>query len=361
MDDKPPREPHNSSHGSLFWPFVLVGVGMVWLLNNLGILSTDRLWSLVRFWPVLLIAIGLDLVFGRRRPWVGALIGALTLGAVVWLLFAAREMAMPPGITSQLTTTRLREPIGRATSALVELNLAEAPVTLKALDDSDDLIDATLVHRRQIDLRVSGDEEKTVVLGPSGAASFPLIGLLAGEGARWDIGLTPDIPLQLDIRGGSGSAQLDLGRLQLARFDLDVNSGGVRAALPATEGRCRVVVEGGSGRLRLALPERSQVDLDLNVHSGATDLTIGQGSSVKALIDGGSGRLLVEAPEGAALRVTVSGGGSGSVTLREDLRQVSDGNDRDEDTGVWETADFGSAPTTIEMTIDLGSGSVIVR
>ena len=109
------------------------------------------------------------------------------------------------------------------------------------------------------------------------------------------------------------------------------------------------------------LSEESQIDMDLNVHSGATDLLVGQGSSLNVQIDGGSGRLLIDVPDDAATRFTVSAGGSGTVTLPNDLRQVSDGQDNDDDTGTWETPNFSSAGAKIEITVDLGSGRVIVR
>ncbi len=50
-----------------------IGVGVVWLLGNLGVLTTSSLVVLVRLWPLLLILIGLDLLFGRWSSAVGEL------------------------------------------------------------------------------------------------------------------------------------------------------------------------------------------------------------------------------------------------------------------------------------------------
>ena len=43
----------------LFWPIILIGVGVIFLLNNLGVI-TGSPWEVIwRLWPVLLIALGL--------------------------------------------------------------------------------------------------------------------------------------------------------------------------------------------------------------------------------------------------------------------------------------------------------------
>ena len=48
-------------------PLVLTGLGVVLLLGNLGYLQVSALETLWRFWPVLLIAVGVELLFGRQR------------------------------------------------------------------------------------------------------------------------------------------------------------------------------------------------------------------------------------------------------------------------------------------------------
>ncbi len=54
----------------LVWPVILISAGMMFLLNNLGLLSWNVWGTLWRLWPVLLIAAGLDILIGRRSIWV---------------------------------------------------------------------------------------------------------------------------------------------------------------------------------------------------------------------------------------------------------------------------------------------------
>jgi hypothetical protein len=48
----------------LFWPGVLIAAGVLFLLNNLGLLDWLRPEI---FWPVILIAIGVWLIVRRSR------------------------------------------------------------------------------------------------------------------------------------------------------------------------------------------------------------------------------------------------------------------------------------------------------
>ncbi len=85
---------------SALGPLFLITVGIVFLLNNLGVLDWSIWQSLVRLWPILLIAAGLDLLIGRRSVLgfviaVGASL-ALVLGGLWWL--AARAGGPGAGV-----------------------------------------------------------------------------------------------------------------------------------------------------------------------------------------------------------------------------------------------------------------------
>ena len=41
--------------GSIFWAIILIAVGAIWLLGNVGVLSFANLSVLLRLWPLALI------------------------------------------------------------------------------------------------------------------------------------------------------------------------------------------------------------------------------------------------------------------------------------------------------------------
>ncbi|MDF1514285.1 MAG: DUF5668 domain-containing protein, partial [Anaerolineae bacterium] len=74
-------------HNSLVGPSLLIGVGLLLLLDNLGYLSWN-IWEITRLWPLLLIIWGLELLLeGRRfgRFLVAAVLLVVMVGGV-WFM-----------------------------------------------------------------------------------------------------------------------------------------------------------------------------------------------------------------------------------------------------------------------------------
>jgi len=70
------------------WGVVLLFLGIVFLLQSLDVLPWALWGTLWRFWPVLIIIVGLGILLGRYNVWlVSVLIMALLfacLGIAVW-------------------------------------------------------------------------------------------------------------------------------------------------------------------------------------------------------------------------------------------------------------------------------------
>jgi hypothetical protein len=86
-DETPADEtPVEARHrGVPVFGIVLVLLGVVLLLQTLNVLPW-RLWAeVLRYWPVILIAIGTHMLLSRRVPYLGAVLVALLLGGTVAL------------------------------------------------------------------------------------------------------------------------------------------------------------------------------------------------------------------------------------------------------------------------------------
>jgi ABC-type polysaccharide/polyol phosphate export permease len=78
---------YNQHHGS-FGAILLICLGIIFLLNNLGILPWTIWLSLWRLWPVLLILAGLQAVFrgSKVADWLIYLFGLILAVVVVYLV-----------------------------------------------------------------------------------------------------------------------------------------------------------------------------------------------------------------------------------------------------------------------------------
>jgi len=369
---------------SLFWPIILIGVGLIWLLANLGLVGTPSIWLALRLWPALLIVIGLDLLFGSRRPIVGTALGLVTVAAVVLLVALAPSLGWTKEsgalLGLEMRTEQFSEPLGEASRARVELHLSRWPTTIQALRDSGDLINATLDCTGAISFDASESAgRKTVSLSHRDAISNLWTSFGAGDYA-WDIGLSPRVPLDLLVDVGSGPLSADLSHLDLLALELDGGSGPSEVTLPepghayhldidVASGRVRLAfpdqvrvegkIKGGSGPLEIEMGTNTETSLEIDGSSGPNAIFVGANSTVKLVLDGGSGSSAIDIPDGMPLRVEVRDGGSGSLDLPSWVSRVS--GDEGEDEGVWETSDYAAAEDRVTITLNIGSGSVHLR
>lgn len=57
----------SKSNSSAFWGLVLLVIGAIWLLNNIGVMYFDLGDFIARAWPAAIIVVGLWLLFGGRH------------------------------------------------------------------------------------------------------------------------------------------------------------------------------------------------------------------------------------------------------------------------------------------------------
>ena len=312
-----PRQARRSI--SLFWPIMLIGAGVLLILNNQGKLSGDGAGVLISYWPMLLIVAGIDILFSRTG-WLGTLISVIMALAVVigaaYLLMTPGAAGLPlgerltfPGGAS-LHTDHLSQPLANVKNARVELSLAGGASAVTALSDSANLFDGTYVHRGAFNQKVSGTgSDATVQLGqPQGVSVLPL---------------------------NASSDRMDLGLNTAARYDMQLSVASGKHVFNLSELSMRsVAVNVASGAVELSLPTRGPYPVDVNMASGSIAIIV---------------------PAGVPVRVNASGL-SGSI--RGELVQRVSGNSM---SGVYETPGFSRSGAYLELNVNMLSGSVEIR
>jgi hypothetical protein len=332
-------------HRSLFWPIVLISLGVIWLLGNLGVFTSANLRVLGQLWPLILIIIGLELLIGRNSPALSVLIG---IGGVV-LLFVLMLIGPSMGWAEdvQVKTESFSEPVGDATSARVSLNLGVADTTITPLSDSTDLISADLRYIGEVEFVAEGETEKVISLSQTDEGndgSFTLFGLgwvFQEEDLDWNIGLSPEVPIDLSIKGGVGASNFDLSELQITDLDLSSGVGEINLSLPATSEPLDAQVSGGVGKISLTIPEGTG---DINVD-----------------INGGVGETTIDVPDDAGVRIEVNTG-VGVVNLPSSFTRTSGDDDNIVgENGAWQSENFAEADQQIIITYKGGVGSLNVQ
>ncbi len=336
----------NDGYRSLFWPIVLICIGVIWLLSNLGIIAGANLLALLRLWPLLLIVVGLDLLIGRRSPLVGALIGLGAVVVIVGGVLVGPSLGLVNDMEFQVSTYEV--PREAAASAQIDLDLSIAETTIYSLTDSSNLFEVEAGHVGDLDFTVSGTTTKLVSLGQVNQdfgifQGLDFLGLAfeSNENLYWNVGLANNIPLELNINGGVGNNDLNLSQTQLTGLNLHGGLGAMTLRLPAPTQAYSVELDGGAGEMTIHIPENAALDLNL---------------------DGGIGGVLIDVPESAAVRLAVNGGIGGTAVQLASLERTSgEGEDFIDDSGIWQTPNYNEAARQINIEFNGGVGGLTIR
>ena len=237
----------------LVGPVFLIGLGIVFLLANYGLLAVN-VWDVVlRLWPVLLVAIGLDIVIGRRSPLlslVGLVLVLAVLAGALWLYGVRFESGQV------LNSEQISQAVGAATAARVVIEPAAGSLRITAMSSPDGLVEGTAgrVGQEKVvsEYSISGGTATFTLRGTGGV----FISVPRGNQGEWNwnLALTPAIPIDLKTSLGAGQSLIDLTGLDISALDANLGVGQTTVVLPS-EGDFEGKVEGAIGQIVIQVPK----------------------------------------------------------------------------------------------------------
>ncbi len=251
-----PRERVN-----ILGPVLLIAIGVVLLLNTMGVLEWSVWLTIIQLWPVLLIAAGLDLLLGRRSIWGSILASVLVIGVLAGALWLAASDQVPGGAGQ--VAQEIQQPLGEATSAEVQLSPAIGRLAIEALPEAANLVEGTIYHNQNEEVQETFEDgtRASYSLRSEGGNWVPFG--TSGLSRLWELGLTPGAALDLEADVALGEVHLDLTGLQLERLKVSIGLGGTQVTLP-TSGSFEGSVESGIGVTEIVVPDGMAVRIEAN-------------------------------------------------------------------------------------------------
>jgi hypothetical protein len=302
--------------GPLFWGLLLIPLGAIPLLARAGVVDVGRIGDVARFWPLVLVGIGLAILLGRGRASViGTAIVAVLLGSLGGVALASGDLSFGgtigcvPGASDMVQTTEEGTFQERAS---VTIDLDCGSVDLAATEGGDSwVLDARF---REEGPEVSATGSSLDVRSPDGGT----------HRQEWELGVPAATLDTITLTANAGAATLELAGADMDRFDGDVNA----------------------WDLRLDAGDASIDELDLSMNAGRARITLG--ASVEGSISANAGALELCVPSDAALRFEVEEQFTFATNLEER------GLTRDGDT--WTRS--GTSDTVIELDIEGNAASL---
>jgi hypothetical protein len=223
--------------GNVFWGLVICLAGVILLLNTLGIIVVNHIWTM--FWPLMLIVLGLWFLLGP----------VLDRGSL-----ESREINIPLGNISR-ACVEVRHGAGR-------LEIGSSPVP-------GNLLTGKFMGGVQEESHLEGDAITAKLSAtPSWFWGFPPAGF---QGTRWKMDFSRDILLTLDIHTGASESYLNLQDLKVTDLILDTGASKVEITCPAT-GMTRGKFFAGAASLKICFPEGVAGRIELNRGLGAINI-----------------------------------------------------------------------------------------
>ena len=243
--------------GGLVGPIILIGLGVVFLLNNLGILEWNVWEVLLRTWPLLLIAVGIDLLIVRRTA--EATLFALVLILVV-IAGGVWFIAIRGGGSGAPRVETVQHPLPETDLAEIQIKPGVGILRLTALDQSDDLVLGKLGLSRGQQVEQAVEDVGSVSLLNLSSSSGWFWPAFRTEVAsdevgenEWKLALNREIPIRLSADLGLGLMDLNLAELMLDDLRVDMGLGQVKIVLPAS-GEFNVSVSSAIGLTEVVVP-----------------------------------------------------------------------------------------------------------
>jgi hypothetical protein len=217
----------------MFWGFVLVLLGGLFLLQAQGLITDVFGW----FLPIIFILIGAWIIFGRFLP-----------------------SSLPDGETFSID-------LQGAAKVDLDFDHGAGMVMLTGGAPMGVALIGSQALGMDVKSHLAGDS-LTVDLN-AGPTFIPFIGPESGE---WRFQVTQEVPVNLKVDSGASSLDFDFTAVKLAFLGVDTGASSLKVKLPAAAGHTLVNVESGAATIEMIVPEG--VAARIRLEQGASTIQV---------------------------------------------------------------------------------------
>lgn len=267
----------------LNWGVFFILLGAIPLAVSQGLIPDDAVDGWWRFWPLILIGIGVGLLLRRTSfHFVGGLLVAATFGLMFGSLLAGGVAGQIPfgfSCTSDRSGTAFADQSGTlGPSGSVSLEMSCGDLTVTPTAGTGWTLTGTGPDGRAPQINASA--ERLSIRAPEGS----WFGSFGNEGSTWRVALPIDPTLDLSTTLNAGTSSLSLAGMHLDDYSGTTNAGKTTIDFTGTTLR-RLSYTVNAGSTLITLPAAS-VAGSATVNAGSLGLCVAPGSGLR--IESGS-------------------------------------------------------------------------
>lgn len=252
---------------------ILISLGIVFLLNNMGHVPWPVWFRILSLWPVILIAIGIEKIFAKTRLSFLTILSPLLFMAAILgpAYFQKVELGKIYHASERYQYSEDLDTSLTEATAVIKLKAGNLDISscLLGLED-DKLVVAELNYYKRkpfVSYEYSDfDSSATLDIRDRERGWKGWTSIWGGWAAKdWKIKLTYRIPINLRIHAKAADGELDLSDLKLKNLNLDIQAANFNIKLGDLVDEVNGRIDSDASRLSLLIPE----DMGLKIENHA--------------------------------------------------------------------------------------------
>lgn len=260
--------------GRLSFGILLIAMGVTFFLNTAGVVDWGVWAELWRFWPVLLIVAGINVIFEKSPAWPVAYISPLLVIAVFWFVVTGykhvQEGGASPFFSSLTKKPEVSEKVFKVQGYLPDeiervdftYNGGAGNFDLTAFEDAGE-DEIARIEARTFGLTPEIEERQSNGILKLELSERSVDKFAGAKTNKYAVKLSPAYLYSMEFNCGAAEAKLDFSKLKIKTAEINC----------------------GAATVDVVVPEAGDIRSSLEVNTGASSVSIGVPKGVKVRIE----------------------------------------------------------------------------
>jgi hypothetical protein len=252
-----------NNHSNIIIGIVLVFLGLIFLANSFQVIHWSIWESLFRFWPLILIFFGLDILLKKSSLWwiIPVILVFVMIGLILysthnikpfyggWYFFNNSINNEKNNYDNNFHASRSFNENLKNLS--VNINYGTGNLSIDGLDDTSKLYKLELNYydfKPMVDYKINESGEGILTISHNNKGNLHMDNLID----NCLLSISKKIPINLNINNEAGNLELDLNKIQLRK--LFINSGASDLNLLLGDYNSDIELNSGASRISLEVP-----------------------------------------------------------------------------------------------------------
>ncbi len=262
--------------GRLSFGILLIAMGVTFFLNTAGVVDWGVWAELWRFWPVLLIIAGINVIFEKSPAWPVAYISPLLVIAVFWFVVTGymqmQKGGESPFFSSLTKKSEVSEKVFKVQGYPPDeiervdftYNGGAGNFDLTAFEDAGE-DEVARIEARTFGLTPEIEERQSNGILKLELSEKSVDKFSGAKTNKYDVKFSPEYLYSMEFNCGAAEAKLDMSKLQVKTAEVNCGAASVNIIVPKSgAARSSLEVNTGASSVSIGVPKGVKVKIERN-------------------------------------------------------------------------------------------------